>query len=91
MHEPRVCFGTKEYNPPEIAEIKTLELAKNSDMWSLGITIYQWMNDGMPYEDIDPKQNSQANWNTFCTSHWEKLLPINDGVTVGINLNKLIN
>lgn len=87
MNPECVVIGTKEYNPPEIAEIKTLEQAKKSDMWSLGITIYQWINDRMPYEDIDPEQN----WNTFCTSHWEKLLPINDGLTVGINLNKLIN
>uniref|UniRef100_A0A6C0CLP1 Uncharacterized protein n=1 Tax=viral metagenome TaxID=1070528 RepID=A0A6C0CLP1_9ZZZZ len=41
----------------------------------------------MPYEKIDTKQN----WNTFCTAHWQKILPTAIGITFGIDLNKLIN
>jgi len=36
--ECQLRLATKEYFPPEVAEIKTLNQAKKSDIWSLGIS-----------------------------------------------------
>ena len=35
--------GTLKMVPPETFEITTLEQAKKSDLWSLGVTIYLWL------------------------------------------------
>lgn len=82
--------GTPQYMAPEIFNVYTLAAAKKADMWSLGMTMYVWINNVLPYDEREMYKHTRRDvWQAFVNKHWK--CPKKYGAPYDIDLSLLIN
>jgi len=82
--------GTPQYMAPEIFNVYTMAAAKKADMWSLGMTMYVWINNALPYEEREMYKHTRRDvWSAFVKKHWK--CPVKSGAPYDIDLSLLIN